>query len=322
MTQGNTYNLVILYYNFTKIEDPEKFCEVHKRLCRFLELKGRVYVSQEGINGTLSGLPLNIIAYQQYLTALPGFEKTEFKEDRCEKVPFQKLIVKTRPEIVTLKSSVDINMAKEAGKHLSPEEWKKVLDEEKDITLIDVRNNYESAIGYFDGAITPDVENFYDFEEWLDKADLKKDKKVLMYCTGGIRCEKFSLLMEKKGFQDVNQLQGGIINYANKIGDAHYKGKCFVFDDRLAVPIEKNQEQPLAKCEITDQPSDSYMNCHNMDCNKLFVCSEEGAKKYDGCCSEECMKAKRRRPFNPKDIYAPSLRWYHYYQDKSEMITE
>ncbi|MCA9400843.1 MAG: rhodanese-related sulfurtransferase [Candidatus Omnitrophica bacterium] len=306
---------VILYYNFYPIQDPDVFCVTHKNVCRDLELKGRVYVSHEGINGTLSGLKDDIAAYKNYLHSIQGFGQTEFKEDLIDFIPFDKLIVKVRPEIVTLKSSRQLDPYHHPGRHLSPQEWRTVLESGEEYQLIDVRNNYESAIGHFEGAIKPDVKNFYDFEDWVDGAHLDKDKKVLMYCTGGIRCEKFSLLMEEKGFKDVYQLQGGIINYAKQQGDAHYKGKCFVFDDRLAVPIEKKQKEPLGRCEITGTPCDDYMNCHNMDCNKLFICSEEAAIEMQGCCCEDCLRAPKKRPFDRDHIYAPSRKWYQYYSE-------
>lgn len=303
---------VILYYNFVKITDPEQFCLNHKQFLQWLGLLGRVYIAQEGINGTLAGRTKDIEFYEAYLKGLPGFSQTEFKEEACHENPFVKLICKTRPEIVTLKTSVELDPTREKGKHLTPAQWKSVLDSQKDFVLIDVRNTYESKIGHFEGAICPEVENFYNFPEWLDKANLPKDKKVLMYCTGGIRCEKFSVLMEKKGFKEVYQLHGGIINYAQQIGDAHYRGKCFVFDDRLAVPVEKNQKQPVGQCEITGAPCDTYLNCANFDCNRLFICSPEGAKKYQGACSEKCMQAKHKRPFNENDIYTPTRKWYNY----------
>lgn len=310
---------VILYYNFVAISDLEGFWKRHKAFCQNLKIKGRIYISKEGINGTAAGTPKQIEAYKKFLWAEPGFEKTEFKEDVCDYIPFQKLIVRKRPEIVTLKATVQVDPTKEHGQYLEPEEWKKVLDSEKDITLIDTRNNYESAIGHFEGAIRPDIENFYDFEKWVDQASLEKDKKILMYCTGGIRCEKFSLLMEKKGFKNVFQLHGGIVTYAQKVGDAHYKGKCFVFDDRLAVPVEKNQKQPLTQCSITGIPCDTYLNCANLACNKMFICSPEGAAKYEGCCSEDCMnKNAKKRPFDPTKIYAPTLKWHRYNESNSQ----
>jgi len=309
---------IILYYNFSPIKNVPMFRADHKRKCQSLDLLGRVYVSENGINGTLAGTPENIEIYKNFLREQPGFEKTEFKEDASDRRPFVKLICRIRPEVVALYADESIDPSKERGKHLTPRQWREVLESKEDIQLIDVRNNYESAIGYFEGAIRPDVKNFFDFPKWLEEAKLDKNKKTLMYCTGGIRCEVFSLYMEKKGFKDVEQLHGGIINYGKQEKGAHYKGKCFVFDDRLAVPIGGEQES-LTKCEITGEPCDAYLNCANMDCNRLFICSLEGARKFNGCCSEECSRAKKLRPFDANDIYGPTRKWYNYYDmDKEE----
>ena len=307
---------VILYYNFKKIPDPKQFCQEHKGFCQSQGLKGRVYIAQEGINGTLSGTKENIERYKQYLCAQPGFSDTEFKEDDCSYIPFQKLIVKVRPEIVALKASVKIDPTTEHGKHLSPQEWKQALESKEDYLLLDIRNDYEGKIGHFEGAVIPDAKKFYDFEKWIDRSNLDKNKKVLMYCTGGIRCEKFSLLMEKKGFKDVYQLHGGIINYAQKVGDAHYKGKCFVFDDRLAIPVQKSGEDPVSQCDLCHEPCDDYINCANPLCNELYLCCPSCAEKMQGACSEECQNSPIRRPFDPENMYAPSLKWYKYFDKK------
>lgn len=302
---------VILYYKFNRIGEPEKFSKEHKKFCKELGLKGRIYISEEGINGTVAGTKAQIQHYREYLCSIPGFEDTEFKTDESEYIPFPKLTCKTRDEIVSL--HMDGVDPKKGGKHLSPAEWRKILESDEDYVLIDVRNNYESKIGHFKGAITPDLENFYDFPHWLDEVDIPKDKKVLMYCTGGIRCEKFSVLMKEKGWEDVNQLHGGILNYAKEEEGKHFEGKCFVFDDRLVVPVNPKDLEPIARCEITGKPADTYVNCANMECNKLFVCSEEGARKMEGCCSEECMKSEYRRPFDPENAFRPFRKWYNYF---------
>lgn len=316
MTEISQYPYkLILYYHFSPVEDPEEFCRDQKQTCQELNLYGRVYVAAEGINGTLAGRAADVDAYMAQLRARPGFAGTEFKIDELDHVPFVKLIVKVREEIVSLKAGENLDVG-DGGRHLSPEQWKAVLDSGEDVILIDVRNEYESKVGHFEGAIRPDERNFYDFPRWLDEARLDKSKKVLMYCTGGIRCEKFSVLMKKKGFRDVNQLHGGIINYAKTVGDAHYRGKCFVFDDRLTVPVQKDQQEPLTQCEITGDPCDTYLNCANPDCNKLFICSEEGARRYEGCCSPACQESPRRRPFDPGQIYTPTRKWYQYFDEK------
>lgn len=302
---------VILYYNFALISEPERFCKEHKKFCQQTGLKGRIYISAEGINGTVAGSKGQIEAYKKYLCSQPGFENTDFKTDESDFIPFAKLICKVRDEIVAL--HVDGVNPKYGGNYLEPREWRQVLEGNEDFVLIDVRNNYESKVGHFEGAIKPDLENFYDFPQWLDEADIPKNKKVLMYCTGGIRCEKFSVVMKEKGWEDVNQLHGGILKYAQEEGGKHFKGKCFVFDDRLVVPVNPEDLEPIARCEITGKPADSYINCANMECNKLFVCSEEGARLMEGCCSEECRQHEYKRPFDPENAFRPFRKWYNYF---------
>lgn len=304
---------VILYYHFTNIEEPESFCKAHKVFLKDIGVRGRVYIGREGINGTLGGTPEQIARYKEYLTGLEGFENAEFKTDSHDAIPFAKLICKVRDEIVSI--YVDDLDPKEGGVHLSPAEWKEIMESGEEYVMIDVRNNYESKIGHFEGAVTPDVDNFYDFPGWLEEAGIPKEKKVLMYCTGGIRCEKFSVLMKQKGWQDVNQLHGGILSYAKEEKGKHFKGKCFVFDDRLVVPVNKESLRPIARCEITGKPADSYINCANMECNKLFVCSEEGARIMDGCCSETCRKSEYLRPFDPDHAFRPFRKWYNYFDE-------
>jgi UPF0176 protein len=309
------YN-VVLYYYFHPIDDITRFCLEHKQQCLSLGLLGRVYIAHEGINGTLAGTEENMERYKNYVWSLPGFEKTEFKEARCDYVPFRKLVVKTRPEIVALKVAGPVDPAREPAPRLMPHEWRKVLESGEDYVLIDTRNNYEWEIGHFEGAVLPEVENFYDFPAWVDRARIDKQRKVLMYCTGGIRCEKFSIVMRNMGYTDVYQLHGGIINYAEKEGGAHYQGKCFVFDDRLAVPVNKEKQGPISRCAITGVPCDTYINCANPDCNKLFICSPGGIKNMEGCCGEPCRQSPRRRPLDADNIFAPTRKWYHYFTQK------
>ena len=303
----------ILYYKFIYIEDPQAFKKKHISLCRELGILGRIYISHEGLNGTAAADERHIDLYKARLRQEPGFEDIAFKEEKTGSIPFEKLKVKIRPEIVSLKASIPIDPSKDGEGYLEPAEWRRIMESDKDFVMIDVRNNYESRVGHFEGALTPDLENFYDFPKWIDEANIDKNKKILMYCTGGIRCEKFSILMRQKGYEDVYQLHGGILNYKHEQDGAHFKGKCFVFDDRLTVPVNPLENEPLTKCEITGKPCDTYINCANMECNRLFICSEEGARHMEGCCSEECKNSPYKRPFNPDDVYAPFRKWYHYF---------
>jgi UPF0176 protein len=308
---------VILYYKFTPVEDPETMVEEHKSFCKKLGLKGRIYIGIEGINGTLGGTPEQINAYKKYMTAIDGFNDIDFKTDACDEIPFARLKCKTRDEIVALHTKADPD---DGGNYLSPHQWKQVMESDDNYVMIDVRNDYESKIGHFEGAVMPQVENFYEFPKWLDRLQVSKDKKVLMYCTGGIRCEKFSALMKQQGWQDVNQLEGGILKYRKDEGGEHFKGKCFVFDDRLAVPVNEEDMEPIACCEITGKPADTYINCANMECNKLFVCSEEGARLMEGCCSEECRQSEYKRPFDLKNAFRPFRKWYHYFDENEDEV--
>lgn len=308
---------VILYYKFTRLDDPATFCREHRSFLKRLGVKGRVYIGKEGINGTLAGTPRQMEIYRDYLRGIPGFEETMFKTDTSDFIPFARLICKVRREIVSLHLE-GIDPA-EGGNYLSPAEWRKVLESDEDYVLIDVRNDYESRIGHFEGAIRPPVRNFHQFPEWLENSGIPKEKKVLMYCTGGIRCEKFSVLMKKKGWNDVNQLEGGILEYAREEGGKHFRGKCFVFDDRLVVPVNPESSEPISRCEITGEPSDRYINCSNMECNRLFVCSEEGARLMEGCCSEECRTSPYRRPFDPENPYRPFRKRHHYFGEGKKL---
>lgn len=306
---------VILYYQFSHVASPEEWVDEQRKLCRSLSLLGRIYISEEGINGTLSGTPEHLEKYKHALRKVDGFGDVEFKEDACDRIPFSRLSVKYRPEIVALHVDDKLDPVADGGNRLSPKEWRRIIESGDNYVMIDVRNNYESRIGHFKDALRPDVENFYDFPQWLDEAGISRDKKVLMYCTGGIRCEKFSVLMRKKGYRDVNQLHGGILNYAREERGRHFRGKCFVFDDRLVVPVNPEDEDPVSLCEITGDPCDMYLNCANMECNRLFICSVKGASLMEGCCSEACRSNPRKRPFDPEKAYAPFRRWYHYFED-------
>ena len=139
-----------------------------------------------------------------------------------------------------------------------------------------------------------------------------------MYCTGGIRCEKFSAFMKAEGFKNIFQLHGGIINYAQKEDGAHFKGKCFVFDDRLAVAVNPKEPDPISRCEISGVPCDTYINCANPTCNRLFLCAREAAIQMEGCCSQTCKDNPHRRPFKVESIYTPYRKWYCYAESKNK----
>jgi UPF0176 protein len=185
---------------------------------------------------------------------------------------FPKLVIKVRPEIVTL--AAGIPLTPDQDNHLSPADWKRTLEEDPDVVLVDVRNRYESAAGKFENAVACDIEHFRELPGYIDRLESLKDRKVLMYCTGGIRCEKASALFRSKGFANVFQLHGGIVTYQEQFGNDHWLGECFVFDQRMSVRVEEGLV-PIGKCAHTGRPTNRFVNCLHDPCHVLFLLSEE-----------------------------------------------
>ncbi len=299
--------VVLAYYLFTSIEDPEKEIKAHKKFLNERDIRCRIYISHEGINGQMSASKPAAQEYMEWLKANPAFEHIEFKLQESFEHVFAKATVKTRNQLVALGADVDMSLG---GEHVSAEKWAEMLENRDEKTLVlDVRNEYESAIGHFEGSVCPKLETFRQFPQLVE--DLKDDydpeqTTVMMCCTGGIRCEVYSALMREKGFKNVKQLDGGIIRYGEKMGSKHWKGKLFVFDDRLAVPISSEESaETISHCSFCDVKSDTYLNCAHMDCNKLFLACPKCAGEHKGCCGNECMGAKRVRKFNLEERPKP-----------------
>ncbi len=291
----NSAFTVLLYYKYVPISDPETFVAEHLRLCRELGLNGRVLVAEEGINGTLAGTSEATNEYQAWCRNHPLFADMAFKINEADEMPFKRLSVKARKEIVTLGVDEGFDLESEPDNHLSAEEWKRTIEEE-DVVLFDVRNDYESAVGRFKGAITPAIGNFRELPKALKDYAHLKDKKVLMYCTGGIRCEKASALFRREGFKEVYQLDGGILTYGEKLGPAHWEGECFVFDERMMVPVGGAEAAPpIAACAHTGSVGAVLINCRDDLCHRLFPVSEvalEENPNYRLCpdCVKKSMK--------------------------------
>ncbi len=301
---------VLAYYFFTPLEDPALEVFRHKEFFSGRNVQGRIYISKEGINGQMSASVEAAQEYMEWLKSDPRFKGVEFKIHTWHEHCFPRLTVKVRPQLVALDQEVDMN---KTGVHLSPEEWKKMLDQkDENILLIDVRNDYEWDIGHFEGAELPTLEKFRQFPEYAKKLKETRDPsktKVMMYCTGGIRCELYSALMKEEGFNEVYQLQGGVIKYGLQTGSKHWRGKLFVFDDRLSVPIsDKEPAEVISKCIHCGEVTDLYYNCANMDCNELFLSCPACAEKTQGCCCKACEEAPRVRPFVKQERPKPFRR--------------
>lgn len=302
---------ILAYYYITDLENPYFWVKEHKRFFENRDVTGRIYISKEGINGQMSGKNEDCEAYMQWLKEQAPFSGITFKVDPSDKNIFYKMTVKEREQLVAFDQKVDLS---KRGPHLSPKEWDKALEED-DCYVIDVRNDYETKIGHFENAHLPKCNNFREFTEYTEKdlvpkKEELKNKKILMSCTGGIRCEYYSAYLAEKGFDNVYQLDGGVINYGHEVGKGKWKGKLFVFDDRLACKVGDSDEC-ISSCHHCNEPSDRYYNCANMDCNELFLCCPKCLEKLQGCCQEECMSAERLRPFNEVEN-TPFRKWYHY----------
>lgn len=305
---------VLAFYIFLKIDDPDQEVQKQKNFLEARDAKARIYISSEGINGQMSALEEDAIAYMAWMKQDPRFQNLEFKIHTHHENVFPKLTIKTRAQLVALDKSVDMS---QTGQHVDPSTWKKMLEErDEDTILLDVRNDYEWKIGHFEGSELPELSTFRDFPRYASELKERKDPqktKVMMCCTGGIRCELYSALLKQEGFENVVQLEGGIIKYGLQEGSEHFKGKLFVFDDRLAVPIDGKEGETIAECKDCQTKSDLYYNCANVDCNALFISCASCAEKSAGCCSPACLKAPRVRAFTQE------ARPYRKWLDKPKM---
>lgn len=288
---------VLLYYNYTKIENPEQFAKEHLALCKSLGLKGRILVAEEGINGTVSG---TIEATQQYMDWMHNderFKDTWFKIDESEGHAFRKMFVRPRKELVALNLEEDVDPLRLTGEYLDPKAFKEALLDE-DTIVLDARNDYEYDLGHFRGAIRPDIRNFRELPEWIRENKEKfMDKKVVTYCTGGIRCEKFSGWLLREGVENVAQLHGGIATYGKdpEVKGEMWDGKMYVFDDRISVEINQVDKQIIGKDWFDGTPCERYINCGNPSCNRQIITSEENEAKHLGGCCYDCAASETNR---------------------------
>lgn len=294
---------LLSFYGYLKIEDPQAVRDAQFALCESLGIRGRIYIANEGVNGTCAGDPEAVAAYRAATLALPGFEGVDFKEERVDRIPFADLRVRTRPYLVNLGEGNDVDPVAEGGQRLSPHEWKAFLESGKTFTLLDVRNDYEAQIGHFEGAKIPPYQYFHQFPKWVEELEIPEDEPVLMYCTGGIRCEKFSGLLARKGYKNVYQLDGGLLRYAEQVGGDHYVGSVFVFDDRMSVDIGGG-ETP-GRCSHCGEPTDRLINCANVDCHTLHLSCDRCVQETRACCSSSCLGAPRVREFKAEHLKHP-----------------
>lgn len=305
--------LILLYYHYTKIPDPEVFREKHHLFCLDLNLRGRIIVAPEGLNGTVSGAESDCKRYMDQLEKDPILKGIQFKIDQSDIHAFQKMHVRVKDEIVHSHLK-HIDPRKRTGIHLEPEEFRSLKDKE-DVVVLDVRSNYEHEVGRFKNAVTLDIDNFRDFPDTVDELKAKyKDKKILTYCTGGIKCEKASAYLLEQGFENVYQLHGGIIKYGIEVGGEDFDGKCYVFDNRITVDVNTVNPEVISKCYVCNDPSDRMVNCGNPVCNRHVAICEKCGWKLEGTCSEECKAHPEKRPYDGTGYYAKEMNGYNPYK--------
>ena len=276
--------VVTAFYKFTPFTEDE-VQSVQKELTEFgakLDMGGLTIIGTEGVNGTVAGSAEAIAAWKQKIQEIAG--DVTFKDSESESQPFKRWFVKVRKEIVSLGKPEILPNGKH--NHISPEEWERMMESE-DVVVIDTRNTYETEIGMFEGALDPKLNSFQEFPEWVANCDIPKDKKVLMYCTGGIRCEKACLEMEKQGYENVFQLDGGILQYMKERPEGKWNGECFVFDHRVAVGKDLKPSQKYHLCPHCGDPGDVKTSCSN--CGEMArICQRCKSKPDRLSCSKNC----------------------------------
>ena len=302
---------VAALYKFSSINDPESLHNEIRKSLKSLSISGTILVGEEGINGTISGTNSNIKKAIAFIQSIKGFASLDIKYSESPKNPFIRLKIKLKKEIVTI-GDRSINPNKIVGDYVDPKNWNSLIDD-KDTILIDTRNDYEYSIGTFKNAINPNTVKFREFPKWVKDQnfteDDKKNKKVAMFCTGGIRCEKASSLMMKDGFENVHHLKGGILNYFQSVKneDSLWEGECFVFDDRVSV----NQDLTVGtydmchgcRMPITEDDKKLKEYIKGVACPKCFNTTTEDQKaRYMSRQKQvDLAKARNQKHIGPKN---------------------
>ena len=302
---------VAALYKFSSINDPESLHNEIRKSLKSLSISGTILVGEEGINGTISGTNSNIKKAIAFIQSIKGFASLDIKYSESPKNPFIRLKIKLKKEIVTI-GDRSINPNKIVGDYVDPKNWNSLIDD-KDTILIDTRNDYEYSIGTFKNAINPNTVKFREFPKWVKDQnfteDDKKNKKVAMFCTGGIRCEKASSLMMKDGFENVHHLKGGILNYFQSVKneDSLWEGECFVFDDRVSV----NQDLTVGtydmchgcRMPITEDDKKLKEFIKGVACPKCFntTTKDQKARYMSRQKQVDLAKARNQKHIGPKN---------------------
>lgn len=296
---------VILYYCFTPLEDPKAVALWQRQLAESLSLKGRIIISKHGINGTLGGDMADLKKYVKLTRKYPVFAKIDFKWSKGTGNDFPALQVRVRKELVGFGNpdiiQVGKNGVKNTGVHLHPYQVDQLVKERGDeVIFFDGRNAYEAKIGQFKGAVIPDIQTSHDFIEEIrsGKYDHIKERPIVAYCTGGVRCEILSAIMIENGFKEVYQIDGGIVKYGEKLGnDSHWDGSLYVFDNRMVYDFSEEPEI-IGECVACSAPTKLFRNCHSKTCHQLILlCDPCAALPSEVTCNHPINQKRRNREF-------------------------
>ena len=292
---------IILYYAFTPIKDPEAIQLWQKTLCESLGLKGRILISKHGINGTLGGEISAIRKYVRATKEYPGFRKIDFKYSDGSAEDFPRLRVRVRNELVAFGAQEELEVGPKGiiggGQHLEPAEVNQLVqDRGEEVVFFDGRNAFEAKIGKFRNAVVPEVETTHDFVKEIEsgKYDHLKDKPIVTYCTGGIRCEILSVAMKNRGFQEVYQIKGGIVRYGEKFGDKGlWEGSLYVFDDRMKMDFSP-EVKTIGECEACGGKTSNFHDCASLACRDLvLLCDSCVEEPSNLACKPDHTRGKR-----------------------------
>ncbi len=281
---------VILFYKFVPVADPEMTMRWQRELCTRLNLAGRIIISEHGINGTLSGDLKELRQYKSQMNASGVFRGIKYKWSDGDGKEFPRLSIKVRPELVAFKKSDEIKLDEKGitngGKHLKPDQVHELVEKYgDDVVFFDGRNRYEAQVGRFKNAVVPDTKTTRDFVSEIESGKYEdlKNKKVVTYCTGGIRCEILSVLMKNRGFEDVYQIDGGIVKYGEKYGDdGLWEGNLYMFDDRMTHKFS-DKAKDIGQCVHCSGKTSNFENCADVSCNRLVLICEDCRTRKTFC---------------------------------------
>lgn len=288
---------VLLYYKYVSVDDPEKVCKSQKQLCLELGLKGRIIIAHNGINGTVEGTDKATEAYIDFMQNDARFADIVFKKSEGTGTALPRLQVRVRRDLVSDHTAEwGVEPSEITGKYITAEELHEWIKQKKKFYIMDMRNDYEHNSGRFEGSILPPIETFRDLPKALPELRKYNDRPIVTVCTGGIRCERASGLLLKHGFKNIYQLQDGIVTYMEKYPNEDFKGKLYVFDNRILMGFEttSKKHEIVGRCAHCSLVSEDYVNCSNDNCHRhLIICKSCQSAASTILCPQGCRNMKK-----------------------------